>query len=75
MSATGSRLHRFSHLMPEEIGDLPKEWNVLAEEDTITFQPKLVHYTLGVPGMKHYRYCEYAEPWHQTLDDVNALVK
>lgn len=73
MSATGSRLHRFSHLMPEEIGNLPKEWNVLAEEDTITFPPKLVHYTLGVPGMKHYRDCDHAHHWHDALADVNAI--
>lgn len=73
MSATGRQLHRFEHLSDDEIGSLPPEWNVLADESAPVASPKLVHYTLGVPGMKAYADCEHAQHWHAALEDVKAL--
>lgn len=68
----GSYLHRFGWLQPQEIGTLPAEWNLLVgEEDTAN--PKLVHYTLGIPSIPHYQDCDYAEDWHtmrRLLQDV-----
>jgi lipopolysaccharide biosynthesis glycosyltransferase len=63
MGATGSALHRFSHLTDDEIGDLPAEWNWLVGEQTHNPEAKLAHYTLGVPGIKAYQDCDHAGEW------------
>lgn len=61
--STGSQLHRFSHLSDDEIGELPAEWNWLAEEYPANDEAKLVHYTLGVPAIPHYKDCAHADDW------------
>ena len=61
--ASGHLLHRFSWLRDEQIGDLPPQWNRLACEQAST-DAKLIHYTLGVPGIPHYADCDGAEHWH-----------
>jgi lipopolysaccharide biosynthesis glycosyltransferase len=63
-SAPGSFLHRFSWLKDEQIGELPPKWNVLSEEQD-TSLASLVHYTLGVPGIEHYKHCAGNEHWHR----------
>lgn len=61
----GEFLHRFQWLKDHEIGDLPKEWNVLADEENQAKHPKLIHYTLGTPCFKEYADCEHSDAWHQ----------
>lgn len=46
---TGSFLHRFSWLKPEEVGELPAEWNRLVLEQDVKPEDKLLHYTIGIP--------------------------
>lgn len=70
MAATGRKLHRFEHLKDEEIGELPIEWNWLAVEFEPNPDAKLVHYTLGVPSMPHYKESDHADEWFQTVDQV-----
>ncbi len=65
MASTGSKLHRFEHLKDEEIGELPKDWNWLAEEYAPNPNAKLVHYTLGVPAMQQYAHAEHAREWFE----------
>ena len=59
--AGGAFLHRFMWLRAEEIGALPAEWNVLIGEQA--GEPKIAHYTLGVPGFGQYRHAPYAQEW------------
>jgi len=63
-SAPGSFLHRFSWLKDEQIAELPAKWNVLAEEQD-TSLASLVHYTLGIPALEHYKHCAGSEHWHR----------
>lgn len=69
----GSVLHRFEHLADAQIGEIPLEWNWLVGEYAPDPHARLVHYTLGVPGMEHYKNCAYASEWHQTRDLVNHV--
>lgn len=61
----GYVLHRFNWLPDELIGELPAEWNVLVGEQPLPENPKLLHYTLGIPAFEHYRNCDGAEAWHE----------
>jgi lipopolysaccharide biosynthesis glycosyltransferase len=67
--ATGSHLHRFEWLKDEEIGALPPEWNALIGEQEHD-NPAVAHYTLGVPGIEHYRDCDHADLWHSTKTNL-----
>jgi len=64
--ATGQYLHRFEWLAREDIGHLSTDWNHLVGEYPVQ-RAKLYHYTLGVPGIRHYEDCDGADRWHQTL--------
>ena len=66
MNATGKQLHRFEWLRTKEIGELPKEWNWLADEYEYNDSAKLVHYTLGTPCFKDYQNKSYADEWFGT---------
>lgn len=50
-SRPGRYLHGFEWLHDSEIGALPAEWNVLAGLQPMPEEPKIVHFTLGVPSM------------------------
>ena len=68
--ASGAELHRFSWLPDERIGEIPLEWNWLAEE----YEPKkakLVHYTIGTPCFNEYKDCELSEFWHREHESMN----
>ena len=70
-SVGGEFLHRFAWLHDDEIGDLPAEWNHLVGEYDYDPLAKIAHYTLGVPGFKHYMRCDYNDEWNQYL--LNAI--
>jgi lipopolysaccharide biosynthesis glycosyltransferase len=63
MNSTGSYLHRFLWLPDEVIGELPIEWNWLAEEYEYNPNAKLIHYTIGTSCFKDYRYGMYSQEW------------
>ena len=73
MGATGKTLHRFEHLKPEEIGALSVDWNWLVSEYPENKDAKLLHYTLGIPGIEHYAQCDTAEPWHDAARQMNHI--
>ncbi len=51
----GRDLHRFCWLGDQEIGALPKEWNVLIGEQGYDIQDaKIAHYTLGGPWFEQF---------------------
>jgi hypothetical protein len=63
----GRDLHRFCWLADDEIGSLPEEWNWLAGHSPETIEPKLVHYTEGVPPIPGYESAPYADEWRGEL--------
>ena len=66
MKATGKQLHRFEWLKDELIGELPKEWNWLADEYEYNDSAKIVHFTIGTPCFKDYQTKSYADEWFGT---------
>lgn len=66
MQSTGQYLHRFSWLDDNMIGELPIDWNWLAEEYDIIHDAKLIHYTLGTPCFEDYQRCDYSKQWWET---------
>lgn len=69
---TGEYLHRFQWLNDDEIGELPKSWNVLSgEPNQEKAERKLIHYTLGTPCFNEHKFDEYAEEWHGYHNSMN----
>ena len=60
---SGEHLHRFGWLGDEMIGELPNCWNVLVGEMDNT-DTKIAHFTLGIPDLSHYEFCEYSNQWY-----------
>ena len=73
MASTGDVLHKFKHLGDDEIGDLPKEWNHLVTEQEPNDQAKLLHYTLGVPGISYYSKCDRSDDWFRAHEAMLHL--
>lgn len=63
----GSFLHRFNWIPDDLIGELPKEWNWLADEYGQNTNAKLVHYTLGTPCFEDYKNSPMSDIWHNEL--------
>ena len=59
----GRDLHRLCWLDDDEIGELGPEWNFLVGHTDPSVDPKVVHFTDGVPDMPGYQDCEYADEW------------
>ena len=61
----GSYLHGMLWTEDHLIGALPEEWNYLVRwsDPAKVPNPKLVHFTEGVPAMPGYENDEYAEEW------------
>jgi lipopolysaccharide biosynthesis glycosyltransferase len=64
--APPSFLHRFQWLSDKDIGDLPVDWNHLVGEYPPA-SPSLHHFTLGLPGIKHYSNDSGSWKWHAAL--------
>ena len=73
MDSSGTMLHRFQHLKDEEIGDIPKTWNWLCQEEGANEDANLIHYTLGVPAMQHYEDGPQASHWFNALEGVTHV--
>jgi hypothetical protein len=64
-SKSGAYLHGLLWTEDHLIGALPEEWNYLvrwSDNDTVP-NPKLVHFTEGIPSMPGYEEDEHAEEW------------
>ncbi len=59
----GSYLHRFEFIEPRFVGELPIEWNWLADEYGENPDAKLLHWTAGIPGFPHYKDAPHAADW------------
>lgn len=63
----GRDLHAFCWLEDDEIGALPPEWNYLVGHTEGVSEPKLVHFTDGIPTMTGFENCEFAGDWQDEL--------
>lgn len=70
-SKDGAYLHRFAWLKDEQIGELPVEWNWLADEYGPNENAKLLHWTAGIAGFTHYADSPHADEWKSAMLDVN----
>lgn len=68
--ASAAFLHRFQWLQDSDIGELPQDWNHLVGEYPPA-SPSLYHFTLGVPGIRHYMNDHGSWKWHSAL--IRAL--
>jgi len=62
---TGAELHQFLFLRPDDIGELPKEWNWLADEYGENPEAKLLHWTAGIPAWPAYTDAYHADDWRR----------
>jgi hypothetical protein len=68
----GSYLHRFSFINDEgRIGELPKEWNWLADEYGRNDDAKLLHWTCGIPAFKAHKDAPMADRWFKANARAN----
>lgn len=63
----GRDLHRFCWLKDEEIGALGPEWNYLVGYSDPKIDPKVVHFTAGVPDMAGFENVPFADDWRAEL--------
>lgn len=68
----GRDLHRFCWLSDDQIGDLDVSWNWLAGVSDPYIDPKIVHFTEGLPDMRGYENAPYAEEWRAELARLAA---
>jgi len=61
----------FSWCPDQYIGNLPIEWNWLADEYGENTFAKVWHWTAGVPLFAEYSHSPHAEEWFNTLKEVN----
>ena len=66
----GLYLHQFKWTKDNNIGSLPKEWNMLVGEQKIKKNFKALHYTLGGPYFKKYSKSPYAKYWLRLRDEM-----
>lgn len=62
-SAPGRELHRFCWLADDLIGALDPTWNVLVGPE----EPKVAHFTHGLPDMAGYEDVPFAAEWREEL--------
>lgn len=63
--STGAELHRFTWIDDARIGELPVEWNWLADEFGHNEYAKLLHWTLGTPSFVDFATAPMANQWHR----------
>lgn len=73
-NSTGKHLHRFE--WTDSVGELPIEWNWLADEYGVNNEAKLLHYTAGTPCFIDFSESPMAEKWHKEriLTEYSAQV-
>lgn len=69
-AAGGETLHRFKWLKDKQVGELFPSWNYLVGEHAPS-GANLYHYTLGIPGIRHYANDHGSWKWHKAL--LNSL--
>jgi hypothetical protein len=65
-SESGAFLHRFSWLKDNQIGDLPREWNWMPDEQGAHTAAKILHFTVGIPAIPAHRGVAHSREWQMT---------
>lgn len=69
----GRDLHRFCWLKDDEIGELGPEWNhLVGEDDERNHDPRIVHFTNGLPCVPGYENVPFADEWRAQLNQWAA---
>jgi lipopolysaccharide biosynthesis glycosyltransferase len=68
----GRELHRFCWLPDELIGALDPAWNFLVGHTDPSIEPKVLHFTDGVPDMPGYENAPFADVWWAELRRLAA---
>lgn len=63
-------LLQFKWLADTDIGELPREWNCLADEGQPVDNAKILHWTAGIPGFPHYYDAPGAAAWRAELSSL-----
>lgn len=72
--ASGLELHQFKWLESEGlIGDIPLEWNWLADEYEYKKDVHNIHYTEGGPYFEAYKNCDYSEEWFKYYEECSKI--
>jgi lipopolysaccharide biosynthesis glycosyltransferase len=72
--ATGLELHQFKWLEGDHlIGNLPLEWNWLADEYEYKEDVKNIHYTEGGPYFTEYQNCDYSKDWKEYYKEATEI--
>lgn len=69
----GPELHRFAWIPDELIGELPTEWNWLADEYGENPNANLLHWTAGVPAFGHYSNSAHAAEFFEQARRVTYV--
>lgn len=74
-NAPGLDLHQFRWLESIElVGELPKEWNYLVENENQSHKnPKVIHYTNGGPYFDESYNCDFADEWKKVYETINDV--
>jgi lipopolysaccharide biosynthesis glycosyltransferase len=70
---TGAQLHQFSWLADDQIGELPKAWNWLADEEGYNPEAKLLHFTTGIPLMPKHSKTAHASDYLWQASRMNRV--
>lgn len=73
-SSSGKFLHQFEWADDGSIGQLPIEWNWLADEYGHNDAVSLLHYTLGSPCFSEYKDIPMAEYWFKEYELANESI-
>ena len=71
----GSELHRFAWMPDAWVGDLPMEWNWIADEYGPNPEAKLLHWTAGIPAWPHYANAPHANDWAEAAVKVTHAIR
>lgn len=69
----GFRMLELDFLPDELIGELPPQWNRLADEGQPVEDAKVLHFTAGVPAFEFYRASPGADHWHAARRDMEII--
>lgn len=70
---SGRNLHTFSFIRSQFLGELPKEWNWLADEYGFNPDAKLVHWTTGSPAFPKYTGTPHADEFRAQVQRMNYV--
>lgn len=68
VQVTSEALHKMKWLLPHEVGEFPPEWNVCVGYGDVPGDPKLVHFTQGVPQWWETEDQPFADEWRAKRD-------